>query len=231
MRCLGLTDERRRCDKNALDGSGYCAEHQHFAPANTSTAPRGIAKFWHRNGPAVPDSARFGIPAHLNKQSTPALAQILLRDPNAFTRWSVAFALRKRRDPTALEPLWDALQRDRVALVRQQCAVAIGKIGTGAALGPLVQALWHDADSGVRQACAVALGNLRYACAATDLANVLAREQSAFVRWDCVLALGQVGTAAVEPLLNELAQSERAQVIRDASREAIEAIHKRAAAT
>jgi len=228
-RCFALTPERHRCEQNAINGSGYCAEHAHFAPAITAPQPaRGIAQlFLRRDSNGVRDDARLSVESSLKRKSTVELAHVLLDDPNMLTRWSAAYALRKRRDPGSIESLWDALHREPVAMVRQQCVVALGKIGTGAVIGPLIEALWHDRDSGVRQASAVALGNLGITHVSRDLLDVLGRENSAFVRWDCVVALGQVGDATAEPPLNKLALTERAQVIRDACRDAIDAIRKR----
>ncbi|MBI3913572.1 MAG: HEAT repeat domain-containing protein, partial [Chloroflexi bacterium] len=235
MRCFGLTDNRVRCAAKAANASGYCQAHQNFVESVGEIAPKGggvsglVEKFFTRDGRRViPDTAKYSLPASIKNSSTPALIEKLLHSPSADLRWSAAFALRQRRDPATIEPLWDALRRDAVALVRQQCAVALGKIGTRAVLGPLIEGLWHDADPAVRQACAIALGNLGYALAAPDLANVLEREPAAFVRWDAVLALGQVGDLSFAPRLDALAKQERAQFLREAARAAIEEIRKRA---
>ena len=175
----------------------------------------------------VPDDARFEIPAFLKKSTTPQVIDHLLNSPDVMVRWCSAFALRKRRERAAIEPLWKVLQSDLSSLVRQQCAVALGKIGTTAVLGALIEALWHDSDPGVRQACAIALGNLGYGVAAPDLARSLERERSVFVRWDVVLALGQVGDRDLEPLLTELSDNDKSTVVRSASREALEDIRRR----
>ncbi len=235
MRCLGLTEERRRCPAEAEDGSGYCVAHRgsrNGAFASAPAAGSGLAGWLARRGGAAPhpelkDEARYDVPSWLRSSPTPTVIHHLLHDASLLVRWSAAFTLRKRRDPSAVDPLWQALQRDRSGLVRQQAAVALGKLGHPAVLGPLVEALWHDPDPGVRQACAVALGNLGYRDAAGDLAAALSRERAAFVRWDCVLALGQIGDRSVEPLLSRLAQSEPAEAVRNASRTALADIRRR----
>jgi len=43
---------------------------------------------------------------------------------------------------------------------------------------------------------------------------------------DCALALGQLGDRTVEGLLNELAQNDPSPVVRNACKEALEAIKK-----
>lgn len=229
-RCLALTPERNRCEKNSVNALDYCAEHTHFAPAISTPQPaRGIAGFLQRrDSNDVRDDTRLAVESSLKRKSTSELARLLLDDPNMLTRWQAAYALRKRRDPGSIESLWDALHHEPVAMVRQQCVVALGKIGTGAVIGPLIEALWHDHDSGVRQASAVALGNLGITHVSQELLDVLGREHSAFVRWDCVVALGQVGDETTEPPLSQHSLTERAQVIRDACRDAIEAIRQRA---
>lgn len=231
-RCLGLGPERRRCGNDALDGSAYCAEHPAFAPViRKARSENSIASLLQRrDANEIRDDTRFPVAASLRRKSTFELGEILHHDQDSHMRWSAAFALRKRRDPTTIEAIWDTLALEPVAIVRQQCVVALGKIGTGAVIGPLIERLWHDRDSGVRQASAVALGNLGITHVSQELLDVLGRENSAFVRWDCVVALGQVGDESAEPPLDKLALTERAQVIRTACRDAIEAIRRRALA-
>ncbi len=237
MRCLGLTPERRRCAAQAASVAGYCEQHrQEFAAtcrrpefAPNGTKPGLLRLLGSRpTDYVVPDGAKLEIPSWLRKSTTATVADRLLHDPNMTNRWLAAYTLRKRRDPGAVEPLWEALQLDPVSFVRQQVAVALGKIGTNAVLGPLIEALWHDPDAGVRQASAIALGNLGYPLAAQHLVGALHREQAAFVRWDCALALGQVGERAIEPLLAALADKERSEVVRRACHEALAEIRKRA---
>lgn len=236
MQCLGLTIERRRCAIEAVGATGYCEQHQPYLmqdqQAIAVSQDRGVAAVLHRlcGNPSrhlIPDDAKFAVPSWLRKSPTRTVIHHLLHDADSMARWHAAFTLRKRRDPQAIEPLWEALQHDLIALVRQQSAVALGKIGTMAVLSPLIEALWHDRDPAVRQACAIALGNLGYAIAARDLANVLEREQAVFVRWDCVLALGQVGDLSVEPLLAQMTNGERTQVVRHACAEALMEIRRR----
>ncbi len=238
MRCRGLTDDRRRCTNQAVDGTGYCEQHMGDcgeiteSPNDGSAPGRGLRGLIDRlrgapPGHVVPDSAKSSLPAWIKSSSTLVLMDQLLHHPDTMTRWNIAFALRKRRDPLAIESLWEALRRDPVSMVRQQCAVALGKIGTTSALGPLIEGLVHDSDAGVRQACAIALGNLGCTVAATDLGGVLQRDQAAFVRWDCALALGQVGNLTVESLLTELAQKDQAEVVRRACQEALAEIRQR----
>lgn len=237
MRCRGLTSDRRRCTAESVQTTVYCEAHQATeADGDMPTEPpppgrSGIAglvgKFRATARSQVPDDARFEIPAFLKKSATPQLIDHLLNSPDVMVRWCSAFALRRRRERSAVEPLWQALQGDLSSLVRQQCAVALGKIGTTAVLGALIEALWHDSDPGVRQACAIALGNLGYGIAADDLARSLERERSVFVRWDVVLALGQVGDRIIEPFLSELSDKDKSLVVRNACREALQDIRRR----
>ncbi len=238
MRCRGLTPERTRCPAEPSDGSGYCARHlPDQVPAAVPVEverPVPFARFpflgWRIARPVVgtvPDDAHFAIPGWLKRSSTVQVIHHLLHHPSSFTRWLAAYTLRRRRDPVAVEPLWQVLHAEPYSLVRQQAAVALGKIGTAGVLNPLIEALWHDRDAGVRQACAIALGNLGYHVAARDLAGALSREQAALVRWDCVLALGQVGDHTVEPLLAELAGRELSEVVRSAYDQALTEIRRR----
>ncbi|MEW5718202.1 MAG: HEAT repeat domain-containing protein [Chloroflexota bacterium] len=237
MRCHALTSDRRRCSRDAQDATNFCAEHQPMTPteqsAETTLEPRGgIARLLTRLQPAsakniVPDNANFAVPGWLKKSSTPQVIAHLLNDPSCLIRWAAAFVLRKRRDPAAIDPLWQVLRDDPVSFVRQQSAVALGKIGTAAALAPLIESLWHDQDAGVRQACAIALGNLGYAIATKDLAEMLGRDHAVFVRWDCALALGQVGDLTVERLLEERAEKDHSQAVRGACRESLDEIRRR----
>lgn len=237
MRCLGLTNERKRCHEIA-GTTGYCKQHELMLSGPGAGAAAGQRQAGRRvrwldqllpgmRQGIVQDDAKFDVPRWLKKSSTPDVIDHVLHHQSTLVRFAAAFTLRKRRDPGAVEPLWQVLHQDPVGLVRQQAAVALGKIGTPAVLGPLIEGLWHDVDVGVRQACAVALGNLGYSVAVPDLLNALGREEAAFVRWDCVLALGAVGDRAVEPLLIELADEERAEVVRNACREAIAEIRRR----
>ena len=237
MRCYGLTTDRHRCSREAHETTNFCAEHQAMAQTERTLKPAletrdGVARLLQRLQPVfvknvVPDGANFAVPGWLKKKPTSQVIERLLNDPSCMIRWSAAFILRKRRDPAAIEPLWQVLRNDPVSFVRQQSAVALGKIGTAAVLGPLIEALWHDRDAGVRQACAIALGNLGYAVATKDLADVLGRDRAVFVRWDCALALGQVGDFTVERLLEELAEKDRSEVVRRACREALTEIQRR----
>ncbi len=237
MRCLGLTEERRRCPAEAEGSGSYCAEHRRnrhdgLASGIRNDGGSSVARVLGRltGGQAranLKDDARFDIPAWLRASPTAAVVHLLLGDANILTRWSAAFTLRKRHDPAAIDPLWQALLHDRSSLVRQQAAVALGKTAHPAVLAPLVEGLWHDPDAGVRQACAIALGNLGYRDAAGELAAALQKEPAAFVRWDCVLALGRLGDRAVEPVLAALAENEPAQMVREASRAALADIRRR----
>jgi HEAT repeat protein len=237
MRCHALTADRHRCLHDAQDGSDFCAEHQAFTQIDQSAEPapetRGaLVRLLNqlKLAPAknaVPDDANFAVPGWLKKMTTPQVIERVLNDPSCMIRWSAAFILRKRRDPVAVEPLWQVLRADPVSFVRQQSAVALGKIGTTAVLGPLIESLWHDQDAGVRQACALALGNLRYNIATKDLAEVLGRDHAVFVRWDCALALGQVGDLTLEQLLEERTEKDQSPVVRGACRESLDEIRRR----
>lgn len=234
MRCWGLTNDRHRCTAESVGPTVFCMAHQGIAaeadvPMETLAKDRRgiaalVARFRVNARTQVPDDARFEIPTSLKKSTTPQVIDHLLNSSSVTVRWYSALALRKRRERSAIEPLWQALQGDQSSFVRQQCGVALGKIGTRVVLGPLIEALWHDPDAGVRQACAIALGNLGFGVVAGDLARLLEREQAVFVRWDCVLALGQVGDRSFEPFLSELSIKDKSLVVRNACREALENI-------
>jgi hypothetical protein len=229
MQCLGLTSDRRRCGLQAVGTVLFCGEHQDqtIRSAHVGLESRGgfraflIGQLRKSTRRRVPDDARFGVPVWLKTSPTTKVVEHLLHHPDATVRWSAAFVLRKRRDPSAIEPLWRVLHFEPSSLVRQQAAVALGKIGTAVVLGPLTEGLVHDSDASVRQACAIALGNLGFRSAAIDLMIVLQHEEATFVRWDCVLSLGQVGDRGHEPLLRGLADKEPAEVVRRAYREVL----------
>ncbi len=240
MRCLGLTDERRRCEAEANDSTGYCIQHRVEPDAFRVPLPRGrggrlagLKKGLSRGLPVseVPDDVRLPVPPWLKSSPTPVVVEHLLNDPDSTRRWLAAYALRRRRDATAIDPLWRALQADPSRFVRQQSAVALGKIGARAVMAPLTEGLWYDRDAGVRQACAIALGNLGFRAAAHELARVLEREDDNFVRWDCILALGRLGDKSSERLLTGIAERERAAFIRTACAEALRAIRARESST
>lgn len=230
MRCFGLTDDRRRCPAEAAGVTGYCLQHQQEMGPGVTWDKRGILRSLRRRWSRlrVADDVAFDdLPAWLKRSSTATVIHHLLHNPDSTIRWTAAFILRRRRDPAAIEPLWEVLQRERFSDVRQQAAVALGKIGTPAVLSPLIEGLWHDRDARVRQVCAIALGNLGHPAAAPDLAQVLEREPAFFVRWDCILALGQVGDRTTEPLLRQLANTESTEVLQRACYQALAMLRRR----
>lgn len=233
MRCSGLTADRKRCAAQAIDETGFCAEHQPTAPQiepRAEAEPRRglIDKLLARPARGgVPDDVKHKVDGALKNKSTAEICAVLLQSESTDARWNAAFVLRRRRDSAAIESLWQALRDDPVGMVRQQSAVALGKIGTLAVLSPLIEALWHDRDAGVRQACAIALGNLGYPIASKDLAKVLGRDIAVFVRWDCALALGQIGDQTVAGLLNELATNDASPVVRKACQDAVVEIQRK----
>ncbi len=233
MRCHGLTVEHHRCEAQAVDRDKHCARHHVDAalvgavPAIVAAPVFGLSLFRRTSQVGVQDRSNLGLPRWIRRCTTAQLTEHVQTHPDAMTRWMCAFALRKRRDPLAIDPLWSVLDHDPSSLVRQQVAVALGKIGTYDAVAPLTEALFHDGDAGVRQACAIALGNLGFRSIVPDLASALMSERAAFARWDCVLALGQLGDRDVEPLLVRMERDERAQVVRDACAQALAEIRRR----
>lgn len=230
VRCQGLTNDRRRCADLAIEGMRYCELHklhnsqilQHsedFAPRGfvvVSGILRSIARRRH------PDPVSFDVPNWLKRCSTELVIAHLLRHPDASVRWCAAFVLRKRREPIAIEPLWEAMHSEHSSIVRQQAAVALGKIGSRFVMAPLIEGLVHDRDAGVRQACAIALGNLGYRDAAGELVLALHAEEAAFVRWDCVLSLGRLGGKEFASFLTGCANNDRAEAVRRACVQVLE---------
>ena len=130
MRCRGLTDSRRRCTSESVAETGYCVLHDNGIASSHPVADAGkgnggsIGRILGRlRGNAypsvVPDTAKYDLPHWLKNRSTPVLIQYLLNDPDASVRWCAAFALRKRRDPAAIESLWQVMQVDVISRVRQ----------------------------------------------------------------------------------------------------------------
>ena len=235
IQCMGLNDERQRCNANAVNATQFCGQHQ---PSESfekriqmpkASRNRNMLGFLRppTNPDLIPDDAKFSLPSKLQKGKIDFVISELLHNPSPMLRWSAALALRKRRDPTTIEPLWQRLNNDPVSFVRQQSAVALGKIGTVLVIAPLVQALWHDIDAGVRQACAVSLGNLGYISAVPHIIEKLEHENAGFVRWDCIIAIGQLGNAKHIPLLEQLAKTEKAESIQRACLESIRTIRGR----
>ena len=229
MQCCALTFDKKRCANPARDASYFCDAHQDET-ARVSNSPNassrlgGIFSRW-RGG--IADGGKFDVPKWLNDLPTPRVIEQLQTHNDSMVRWMAAFVLRKRRDPEAIEALWNVLKYDNTRFVRQQCAVALGKISTPLVFAPLVEALNHDRDQGVRQACAIALGNLGNKDAMDEVARVLEREENIFVKWDCIVALGQLGDTRVEKLLVRLQAEEIAQVVRDACRDSLQEIRSR----
>jgi hypothetical protein len=232
---MGLNDERRRCNADAVNATQFCEQHQPTESSEKrihtrkSSPNRNVIGFLRpsSNPNLVPDDTKYSLPSKLQKGKIDFVINELLNNPSPMLRWSAALALRKRREPIAIEPLWQRLNNDPVSFVRQQSAVALGKIGTPLVIAPLLDALWHDTDAGVRQACAVSLGNLGYISAVPHIVDKLEHENAGFVRWDCIIALGQLGNAKIIPLLEQLAKTEKADVICRACLESIREIRAR----
>jgi HEAT repeat protein len=236
MQCRALDQQKLRCRNDAAT-SDYCPAHREemerlIGKPNPVPASRWRALLGKlaASSTVVPDGGKYDVPKWLNNLPTPQVIQHLQTHSDSMVRWMAAFVLRKRRAPDALDGLWHTRQNDPIRFVRQQTAVALGKLDTPAVYAPLVEGLHHDPDPGVREACAIALGNLGNPAAADEIMHALAREDNVFVRWDCIVALGQLGDARVEKLLMQLQAEEIAQVTRDACRDALAEIRKRASA-
>lgn len=142
-RCKSLGPDRRRCAREASHASGYCQEHRSQPPVEEGDggaigrAVRRLASALRLDSPSsrrVRDDATLPLPSSYDSKSLEELTHLLLNDPSSLTRWHAALALRKRRDPRAIEALWQALSHERVSWVRQQCAVAIDGDATGNAI-------------------------------------------------------------------------------------------------
>ncbi|MSP12476.1 MAG: HEAT repeat domain-containing protein [Chloroflexi bacterium] len=232
--CFGLRADRRRCNNEHLANSLYCADHAHLdtiskeenGSGGNGKKP-GILKFLGKRRTPPRDDVNYALPDEFRQASTAQLIERLETDPEDMNRWHCALVLRMRRDPAAVEPLWQALNKDVSRWVRQQCAVALGKIGTFESIPSLVEASWHDPDPGVRQASVISLGNLGFDEAADHLMGPLKQDRNAFVRWDSAQALGNIGTSNAVGPLSEVQETDISPQVKKAAEEALRQLKRR----
>ncbi len=123
----------------------------------------------------------------------PSVASLVqwLRSEDSSTRIRAAKVLRKRKDPTTVEALIQALREDDHCQVRSIAAGALGKIGDPSGVAPLIQAM-EDEDSNVRQNAAYALANLGDVAALEALTKAT-EDESWFVRGAARSSIKRIG--------------------------------------
>jgi HEAT repeat protein len=170
--------------------------------------------------------------AKIRRGATYALGQI--QDPRAVpslvtaladkeTREAAAYALRRKGNVAAVEPLLAALTSADPDL-RRACVHVLGEIDDTRVCGTLITAL-RDEDVYVRWAAVDALAGIRETRAIATLLATLSDEDWC-VRCSVIRALAQIGDPAVIPPLQALFNDPIDQV-RDAAREAIAEIERR----
>lgn len=100
-----------------------------------------------------------GKTAEGDKTDNPAIAAILLNDPDAMVRAQAAVKLGKSKDPDAVQFLVQALT-DRDEEVRRATIEALGEIGDRSVAPKAIDVLVRDESPNVRRAAAVLLGKL-----------------------------------------------------------------------
>jgi HEAT repeat protein len=146
-----------------------------------------------------------------NSAAVPALTDALKSE--FFTvRGRAVTALAKIGDPSVLSSLMPFL-KDPEAEVRVAACIAVASFRDPSTFEEIANVLLDDSRLEVRQAAARALGETRHAAAVPYLMEALRdpfwwyeREQAAS---DLLRALEQMGTAAVPPLIEALADGER----------------------
>ena len=182
----------------------------------------------------------------------------LLTDAESEVRWWAGYALRELDDPRAVEPLLAALQ-DEANRVRDIAASGLGYLGDRRAVGPLLKVAAEDPSEEVRETAVYALvmlGDATYldvvlanlktrprSIAAEALGRLgdprgvepliealkIKEPRSGYLRCMAARALGQLGDARAIPAL-EAALDDRSIYVREAAREALDAIRNQSAA-
>jgi HEAT repeat protein len=138
---------------------------------------------------------------------------------DSFDRYDVTQALKKMRDPRAVEPLIAALRDRESALLRGRSAWALGEIKDPRAVEPLIALLNHW-DKYVRMRAAWILGKLQDSRAVEPLISALLKDAYTGVARNAARALGEIkDRRAVEPLIAAL--KDRSSSVRENASEAL----------
>jgi len=95
------------------------------------------------------------------KESIPALADVLLHDPDPLVRHEAAFSLGQIGLSEGNEALSEAVQHDRDPIVRHESAAALGSVGSADSEDVLTRAL-DDPDVMVRNSAKASLFNIKF---------------------------------------------------------------------
>jgi HEAT repeat protein len=137
---------------------------------------------------------------------------------SAANKTIVLEALYKVDSKKAVSPLISALYDDHW-YVRKTAIETLEKIGDTKAVEPLITLL-KDKDERVRGAAAIALGNISDARAVVPLIKSL-KDDEKRVRWEIVEALGKIGDIRAIEALEEIAQNDPSNDVRQAAADAL----------
>jgi HEAT repeat protein len=166
-----------------------------------------------------------------DKRSVPVLLKVL-DDRAPRLRKEAVLALGTLADERALSLLIGKLRDDPDAHVRAMAAHALGLAGDARAVEPLLAALQDkDEHAAVRGMAAETLAALQASEAVSPLVSAL-RDEEVEVRFWAAFALGELGSPAVIPHLEELAERDPATLagwwsVRQEALGAIEQIRSR----
>jgi len=136
---------------------------------------------------------------------------------DSFDRYDVTQALKKMRDPRAVEPLIAALRDRESALLRGRSAWALGEIKDPRAVEPLITAM-KDEDRYVQDHADDALVEIKDPRAVEPLIALL-NHWDKYVRMRAAWILGKLqDSRAVEPLISALLKDAYTGVARNAAR-------------
>jgi len=151
--------------------------------------------------PAVRSAAVDGLCQLSKRDATPAITDLLLKDPDAGVRQQAAGSLSYMMDQSAGPALVKAL-KDPVMAVRYSAANTLGAMKYAPAEDALIEAL-SQAD--MRRIAISALGQLQSKKAASTIAASLS-DQDKYTRLEAVKALGSIGdtssAAGIKKLLD-----------------------------
>ncbi|NEU72665.1 PBS lyase [Hassallia byssoidea VB512170] len=202
-----------------------------------SKAVPDLVKALQNKNPKVRSSAAdaLGKIGEKAASATPALAEALKNDNEAYVRSSAAQALGRigKEAASATPALAEALKNDN-DYVRSSVAYALESIGKEAASATpaLAEALKNDNDY-VRKSAAQALGKIgeKAASATPALAEALKKDKEAEVRKSAADALGKIGekAASATPALTEALKNDKQAGVRSSAASALGSISEKAA--
>jgi len=95
------------------------------------------------------------------EKSIPALADVLLHDPDPLVRHEAAFSLGQIGLSEGNVALGEAVINDKDPIVRHESAAALGSVGSAESEGVLTKAL-EDTDEMVRNSAKASLFNIKF---------------------------------------------------------------------